>query len=664
MDNLNDAQERALMILPAVSGSLSILGSACIVYMVLVKKPTKRTTYHRLLLGMSMLEILFSSQALFAFKILPDIHPYALFDTSSGHEAHGHDHHHNVTSNNSSDHPMISGNKTMEAAMNHTSNHKGSGAGVENETSSMVGHHRSMTGAYSTERTSKELSRLLGTSNIISYRSLQVNVRVRGEAGGHYMAHNDGENQKPEEEKKKEGVMDHSTSQAANNITSLASDKNENTDVEDEQEPQSIEDILADYVSIAACNAVGFLTHLAIGVAGYNAALSIYYFLTICWRMKAEVLARLVEPILHGTILVYIFGTATASVLLELFNVDECGLMCYIAPFPYNCIDDEDVDCIRGEESESYIWWFTFMELILFFAIIFICQASIYWYVRRTIRRIRRYSFDGRTSTAGSGSSCISRMCMKKSRGEGALSDQNKKLREVALQSGLYLAVFAVTWLPFTLTRLAHMFHVPFVHNNFVLFAFIIAVTFPLQGFLNFLVFLRPVYNKYRASNKEATMFRVFWAALSGYDMRSWRQASRVFASSSEVESRDASYESGSRFRTTQKRVTQAIARRMSFDGLSTSRSEVSIEEFVEDIADEGEKGNCSAPSVPPHDSDDIQLRSSCAPRLDGADQRCLARENSIEYGEYQMRLSGLSSRAEISLNDSLADLSDTSHQC
>eukprot|EP00545_Synedropsis_sp_CCMP1620_P004552 CAMPEP_0119006798 /NCGR_PEP_ID=MMETSP1176-20130426/2549_1 /TAXON_ID=265551 /ORGANISM="Synedropsis recta cf, Strain CCMP1620" /LENGTH=92 /DNA_ID=CAMNT_0006958795 /DNA_START=15 /DNA_END=289 /DNA_ORIENTATION=- len=88
---MNETQEKALGIIPIVTGSLSIVGSSCIIFMVATRKKKKQTTYHRLLLAMSFLDILFSSQALFRTSILPSVNAYALFEAHASGEHEGHD---------------------------------------------------------------------------------------------------------------------------------------------------------------------------------------------------------------------------------------------------------------------------------------------------------------------------------------------------------------------------------------------------------------------------------------------------------------------------------------------------------------------------------------------------------------------------------------------
>jgi hypothetical protein len=58
ISSLSDSQEKALSLLPFAPAILSILGSSTIIYMVVAEK--KQTPYRRLLLGMSVCDILFS----------------------------------------------------------------------------------------------------------------------------------------------------------------------------------------------------------------------------------------------------------------------------------------------------------------------------------------------------------------------------------------------------------------------------------------------------------------------------------------------------------------------------------------------------------------------------------------------------------------------------
>jgi len=336
--------------------------------------------------------------------------------------------------------------------------------------------------------------------------------------------------------------------------------------------------------------------------------------------------------------------------------------MCYIAPFPYDCVDNDDVECIRGSLAESYIWWFSFIELILFFTIIFVCQTAIFLFVRRQVTRLRRYSFDS-TESGSVGKTSFGKMISNavKPKREGArrnrtMSDQQRKVRDVAIQSGLYLLVFLTTWLCFMITRIAHIFESAAIHNNFVLFAFMIEIFFPLQGFLNFLVFMRPSYKRYRAANKEASWYRVFWAMLVGTDLTRWKRE----ATNQQNRSSLGRFTSATLSRDFLRRRSADGSKPMDYSGdiLSVDMSLDQKDAVVGSAEGEGLRKKVNDEGM--HATNDNENRNGEG--LQGKGEGYVTDANDEDYVEYKLRLDDTSS---IGLADtSSVGQSERSHQC
>lgn len=222
----------------------------------------------------------------------------------------------------------------------------------------------------------------------------------------------------------------------------------------------------------ATCNFQGFLLQLAIGAPLYNCSLAMYYLLVIKYNWSNEMLHR-IERWTHGAILS--FSVGSAILLLPLTQYNPIGTVCWVMGSPPRCgsssYQASDVECERGDHAYLY-------GMALFYGPLWVCVLAciasmvvIYFEVRKTHRRMRRYSVNGSTKRRHQVHS------MRRS-----ASDQTS----VAMQAVLYSLSFFVTWTPSTVWSVAHWFNM----ESFAL-DFLSAFCEPLQGFWNALIFVR-----------------------------------------------------------------------------------------------------------------------------------------------------------------------------
>jgi len=69
--------------------------------------------------------------------------------------------------------------------------------------------------------------------------------------------------------------------------------------------------------------------------------------------MKKKDFARVLEKVLHSTVISLHLGFAITGVSIGLFNPTPS--FCYIAPGPYGCQDDPDVEC-RFANTAPYFY--------------------------------------------------------------------------------------------------------------------------------------------------------------------------------------------------------------------------------------------------------------------------------------------------------------------
>lgn len=162
--------------------------------------------------------------------------------------------------------------------------------------------------------------------------------------------------------------------------------------------------------NMTTCNIFSFLQLVGIpGSQMYNVSLTIYYLCIVRYNMRERRFRRKIEPYLHiipalWCLLGAIFVVSTGS-----FNPFEKGAGgCWIAPYPSDCIDNDEVDCIRG--GKANLLSIIFLGIPLFSSMIAnVCILVVIWYTVRTQEkkmdryRLRRVSIRLAGTLAGNG---------------------------------------------------------------------------------------------------------------------------------------------------------------------------------------------------------------------------------------------------------------------
>lgn len=212
----------------------------------------------------------------------------------------------------------------------------------------------------------------------------------------------------------------------------------------------------------ATCTAQGFFIQLGwIATPLFNISLSLFYLLMIRYNWSERKLNRL-EPWVHGTIWALALGTAIMGIPLTLYN--NSWEICWIDSYPQECRDSfrhGTTDCTRGDNAWIYGLAFTIFPVWMCIILSIVFMALIFMSVRKTEKRSMQYS---------------------------SRPPSNSRRRRVACQALWYIGVFLVTFVPDTVSALLY-----FINDYWFFWLDIFAYFFlPLQGFLNFIVFLRP----------------------------------------------------------------------------------------------------------------------------------------------------------------------------
>lgn len=203
----------------------------------------------------------------------------------------------------------------------------------------------------------------------------------------------------------------------------------------------------------ATCIAQGFFNELGnISTPMYNASLCAHYLL-IFRNNWSERKMKTIEYGLHAVPLLFGFTMAILGLVFDLFN--PSGWLCWYAPFPQGCAGDE---CERGKHASLFRWihYFIIWSSILFNTL---AMFLIFKSVRDVEKKTRRFSLD-----------------------------ENYQSRKVAKQALFFVGALYLTWFFTTGARVYSIVH---KSSNYPLLL-LMAIFFPLQGFWNAMVYLRP----------------------------------------------------------------------------------------------------------------------------------------------------------------------------
>ncbi len=106
------------------------------------------------------------------------------------------------------------------------------------------------------------------------------------------------------------------------------------------------------------------------GSVFYNCNLIIFYLCSIKFSMSETTFRKKVEPFCHLIPNAYALGGAVYLFANGYFN--NIGNICWVGPNPINCINDPEVECVRGGEDAYRLRWifYGYSAMVVFFIII------------------------------------------------------------------------------------------------------------------------------------------------------------------------------------------------------------------------------------------------------------------------------------------------------
>ena len=303
-------------------------------------------------------------------------------------------------------------------------------------------------------------------------------------------------------------------------------------------QPLMLPDGVMSYGNQGTCEAVAFSFHFGTFASPlYTLALCIYYLQVIRYNTSDRDFAKRIEPWLH--FLAIAFPLLGCIVNLAVGNFNSNGIICWINPEPYNCVDSPDVDCMRGENFKFYALVFASPPGTVSFVGIVYIMAVISWTVIEQERRTARRRFQVQQTRNGGRNNRLSITLRLRnivadvfSRGTREAGDSNSnnipiyetlgaraaqnRVREAVTQSLLYIAAFIITYTGFIAIciLLAVNATVPFpLMQEWAIFV-------PLAGFFNIFVYTRLKVSTVRRRRPEYWWFQAFWMVVkAGGDM-------------------------------------------------------------------------------------------------------------------------------------------------
>jgi len=111
------------------------------------------------------------------------------------------------------------------------------------------------------------------------------------------------------------------------------------------------------YGNEMTCSITGFIFFYASNAAPlYMCSLCIHYLCFVQYKVTQKAFRERIEPFLH--IIPNAWCLMTTLFLAVQNYINQADVVCWIAPVPYNCINEPEIDCIYGKRSYSYRWIF------------------------------------------------------------------------------------------------------------------------------------------------------------------------------------------------------------------------------------------------------------------------------------------------------------------
>jgi hypothetical protein len=181
------------------------------------------------------------------------------------------------------------------------------------------------------------------------------------------------------------------------------------------------------------------------------------------------------EAVLHGVSLLLPLMVSIIGLALGVFNWGG-GFRCWVAPSPLGCDRFSAIigECTRGEHATAFEWAFINVPLYVSSLVFYMAVIRVYCQFRKTTRNARRSSMTNATANTG---------------------------RQLAVQCTLYGLFFANTCIWFVILSILDAAGKTHRIDRIYPIIVLTNIFYPMQGFFNFFIYIRPRYLRIRREN-------------------------------------------------------------------------------------------------------------------------------------------------------------------
>jgi len=222
-----------------------------------------------------------------------------------------------------------------------------------------------------------------------------------------------------------------------------------------------------------SCTSQGFFLTLGLAVPGYTAMLSIYYLVTVVYRQSEEMIAQKFEPYMHAYAVLppFIWAIIGASKSYFFSQVAQCWI-------EDPCLSSKECNGSEGFGKGEWLVLASTIWLSFNIIVTLVCMVAIYHKINERVRVMRRYVFV---------------------RADAPPSRMEVAAKESARQGLLYMIAFLFTY---SWPGIELLFQSIDRSRSSRGLYILTAVFCPLQGFWNFITYIRPRFVKLQQENE------------------------------------------------------------------------------------------------------------------------------------------------------------------
>lgn len=279
------------------------------------------------------------------------------------------------------------------------------------------------------------------------------------------------------------------------------------------------------------CSAQGFFVHFSVCATNiYNTALVVYFLVKVRYNVHDSTITKWFEPTAHFLAFALSMAAALAGIILQVFNPIGFGgpsnsPLCYIQAFPPGCDFIPGMECTRGANASTVVWYIAAAPQIASTSTILVSLGLVMHTIVVSDRRSRQYQFnntakpdefvdlDPESARSKDVLDAPKKPPTTTSR-KNNRSNTSSIVKVVGKRCLLYGAVFLNTFLWTSISMIVHNKEPP-EWNSFWLgcMAFIFM---PLQGFFNFYIYIAPRYKSLRKENTDKTICWALYHSVHG----------------------------------------------------------------------------------------------------------------------------------------------------